>query len=663
MEFRVLGPVWACVDGAVVRVRGPKLCTLLAVLVVGGRRVVEVERIVGALWGDRPPGNARAAVQTHVSALRRSIGDVVVRQGDGYLLDVPEDRVDLWRWERLTREGGQALAAGRFAEARRSLAAALELCSGTPLGGAGGWWAEAERARLVDARVAAQEDLFDALLAVGDAAVPLPELVELVEHHPLRERLRAQLVLALGRAGRRSEALAAYQEGRRLLVEELGVEPGPVLRAAHRLALGDPAEPVATTRPVVVPGQLPPDLADFTGRTPEVAEVVGAVEGADTAVVAVSGQPGVGKSALAVHVAHLLRDRFPDGVLHACLWESPAAPLDPAEVLGRFLRALGVPGAAIPDSTPERTALYRSALVGRRVLVVLDDARDERQVRPLLPGGPGRACLITGRVRLTALEGVRHVDLGVLDEPGSLALLERLVGRERLASEPDRARELVRLCDHLPLAVRVAGARLAARPDWPLARLVDRLRRPREVLDELVAGDLEVRGSLAVSYAGLAEPERAALRALGWLGVPDFAASLVAVLLGVPVERAEDLVDALVRARLVDVAGVGGDGWTRYRLPYLTRAFALERGEREQRREDLLAMARRAEVCWAASAERCPGAVRVGVSRSAGAVDVPPGWSVAALVGPRTASGLAVTAPAACDGGFAHDEPVDPDGP
>ncbi|WP_197289070.1 AfsR/SARP family transcriptional regulator [Nocardia sp. NRRL S-836] len=602
--------------------------TLLALLVVGGRRVVGLGEITDALWTERPPDNARAAVQTHVSALRRVLGGAVVHRGGGYLLDVPDDRVDLWEWERLIAEGRRELAGGRFTAAERALGAALELFRGEPLGGAHGWWVEAERARLADACLAAREGLFDALLGAG-AAVPLPELAALVERHPLRERLRGQLVVALGRAGRRSDALAAYQEGRRLLVEEMGVEPGPELRAAQQRVLrgedeGTAAEPEHVPHPV--PGQLPPDIADFTGRSAEVAAVVGAAAGA---VVAVSGKPGAGKSTLAVHAAHRLRERFPDGVLHVCLHGAGSAPLDPAEVLGRFLRALGVPAAEVPGLVEERTALFRSLVAARRVLVVLDDAADERQVRPLLPGGRDCLCIVTSRARLTVLEGAAHVDLDVLDETGSLALLERIVGAERLAAAPDRAAEVARLCGHLPLALRVAGARLAARPDWPLARLADRLRGQRRLLDELVSGDLEVRGSLALSYAGLTEPQRAALRLLGWLGTPDFTARLVAALLEVDVEEAEDLVDGLVHARLLDPVGLDGTGRSRYRLHDLTRVFAWERAEHEQPRELLLAAARRAGDRWAALVEHASGDTRTRVLRpgpSSTGPDAPPDW-------------------------------------
>lgn len=610
MEFRVLGPVEARSGGARTPLSGPKLCTLLAVLVGGGRRVVPVDRIVDALWGEHPPGNARASVQTHVSALRRLLGDVVVRRGGGYLLDVPSDRVDLWSAEDLARTGRRALAGERFADAERELAAALDLWRGTPLGGASGAWADAERTRLEDLRLALQEDLFDALLGSGSAEVPLPELTALVEHHPLRERLRGQLMTALSRAGRQSEALAAFRDGRRLLVEELGVEPGPELRAAHQRVLdGEPD--VSARKTTVVPGQLPPDIADFTGRSDQVA----AIEATRSAVVAVAGKPGAGKSTLAVHVAHRLRERFPDGQLHANLQGAQAHPVEPAEVLGRFLRALGGPDIAVPEGLDERTALYRTLVARRRVLVVLDDAADERQVRPLLPGGPDGRCLITSRVRLAALEGAEHVDLPVLDESESLALLANLIGPARAAAEQDQAREVVRLCGHLPLAVRVAGARLAARPDWRLARLVDRLKEQRRLLNELTIGDLEVRGSLALSYAGLAEPARAGLRRLGWLGVPDFSAWLVAVLLDVPGDQAEDIVDSLVRAQLVDVVGVDGTGLSRYRLHDLTRAFAWERGEDEEERAGLLAMAERAAECWLVLVERASGATPMRVLR------------------------------------------------
>ncbi|GAA3862395.1 BTAD domain-containing putative transcriptional regulator [Saccharothrix violaceirubra] len=599
-----MGPVTAWDGGRDVAVGGGRARTLVAVLVFGGRRVVDVERIVDALWGEQTPHNARAAVQTHVSALRRVVGDVLVRRGGGYLLDAPSD---LERCERLVADGRSAPAVDDRAGA---LSAALELWRGTPLGGTAGRWADDQRVRLEALWSEIHEDLFDAGGPVSAAT-----LAGLVEAHPLRERLRSRWVLALSGEGRQSDALAAYRESRRVLVDELGVEPGAELRAAHDRALaGEPAAPSLAT-----PGQLPPDIVDFTGRAAE----LDALTGRDVPLVAVSGKAGTGKSAFAVHLAHRLRDRYPDGVLHARLHGSRPDRVDPAEVLGRFVRALGVPPAAVPDDPDELSALYRTITAERRLLVVLDDAADERQARPLLPAGRC-GCLITGRARPAALEGVEHVELGELDEEESLALLGSLVGADRAAAEPARARDIVRLCGRLPLAVRIAGARLAARRDWPLSRLARRLGEQRRLLDELAVGDLEVRGSLLLSYAGLTEPQRRALRRVGWLGVPDFTAWLVAVLLDVPVDEAEDVVDALVRAQLLDVVGVDGTGSSRYRPHDLTRAFAWERGEEEEAHADLVAAAERAAACWASLVERVSGDFRTWVLRPELSVGVEP---------------------------------------
>lgn len=593
---------------------GRRACTLVAVLVVGGRQVVEIERIVDALWGERPPYNARAAVQTHVSALRRVVGGVVVRRGGGYLLDAPSD---LEVWNAAIAAGRRALADGDRGGAAREFARARELWRGAPLGGAVGRWADGRRAVLEEAWSAVHEDLFD----VG-GPVRAADLAALVDLHPLRERLRSRWVLALAREGRQSDALAAYRESRRLLVEELGVEPGAELRAAHdRVLAGEPAvedAPVRTT-----PGQLPPDVVDFTGRAAELA----AVTGSDVPLVAVSGKAGTGKTAFAVHLAHRLSDRYPDGVLHARLLGSRPDRVAPVDVLGRFVRALGVPATAVPEDPDELAALYRTVTAERRLLVVLDDAADERQVRPLLPAGRC-GCLITGRTRLAALEGVSHVELGELTDEESLALLGSLVGADRCAAEEDRARDIVRLCGRLPLAVRIAGARLAARPDWRLARLAERLGEQRRRLDELAVGDLEVRGSLALSYAGLAEAERTALRRIGWFGLPDFTAWLVAVLLDVPVDEAEDVVDALVRAQLLDVTGVDGTGSSRYRPHDLTRTFAWERAEAEEERDALLTAVERAVGCWAGVVERVSVDFRTWVLRPepTGGVEPPAGW-------------------------------------
>lgn len=586
MEFRLLGPVEVVDGGRALPVGGPKPRTLLAVLALSAGRTVPVDSLIDAVWGEDPPDTARAALHTYVSSIRRSLKvDVISRDAGGYRLDGTTDHkkfIDL-------------VARARVDQDPALYREALGLWRGEPLGGAQGTWADNERARLGELRYAAIEERVEAELQRGDGT-DIAELTSLVAGQPLRERLRAQLMRALHQAGRQADALAVYQEGRTVLDEELGLEPGAELRQAHDLVLqGDDhqqPEPVEVTRP----SQLPFDIADFTGRRTETAELLKKLrqEATGSRLCAVYGKPGAGKSTLAMHVAHLLRDDFPDGQLYASLRGVQTVRSDPAEVLGGFLRALGV--ADLPQDLDERTQLYRSLLANRRVLVVLDDASDERQVRPLLPGGHTSAVLVTSRERLSALEGAAQLDLGVLDDEEALELLDTVVGNHRVRAELDEARDIVRLCGHLPLALRIAGARLAARPQWQLRRLADRLRVQHRVLQELTLGDLEVRGSLALSYDGLEETERAALRRLGLLDVSSFGGWVVGPLLGCDRYDAEDVVQRLVDAQLLD--DTGGD---RYQLHDLTRAFARERGEAEE--TDFATAATRAAEAWLALVE------------------------------------------------------------
>ncbi|MEU4767041.1 BTAD domain-containing putative transcriptional regulator [Actinosynnema sp. NPDC023794] len=605
MEFRVLGPVRARTGGGPVEVGGPKPRTLLALLAINAGRVVSLERLVDVLWGERPPGDSRSAIYTYVSTLRRALGDVLVRSGGGYLLSVRPDQVDLHVFTAELGDGRRALAEGDLEGAAARFAAALGRWHGTPLGGAQGTWAEGERSRLEELRLGALEDRFDADLALGRGEALTTELSVAVAENPLRERLRSQLMLALGQAGRRAEALACYQQGRRILLDELGLEPGLALRSTHeRVLRGEPEPPTAERRKPgpPSPSQLPFDIADFTGRVAEHDRLVAHLTGTTGAVrvCAISGQPGAGKSTLAAHVAHAVRDHFTDGQLYATLRGDGVVPADPAEVLAGFLRALGTAEEAIPADPAERAQLYRTLLADRRVLIVLDDARDERQVRPLLPGGATCAVLTTSRERLGALGGAAHLDLSVMHDDEALELLDRVVGDGRVAAEPEAAEDIVRLCGQLPLALRIAGARLAARPQWRLARLAERLGVQRRVLGELTLGDLEVRGSLALSYDGLAERERAALRRLALLGVATFGGWLVAPLLDCDPREAEEVVERLVDSRLLDLATTDGGTALRYRMHDLTRAFARERGEAEEPGAAVKAACARAARTWLA---------------------------------------------------------------
>lgn len=602
MEYRVLGPVEVRHSGRTVDLGGGKQRALLAVLLMHAGQVVSVDRLLDVLWDGRPPSTAVTQLQGLVSRLRRTLavddGDPtrLLTRPPGYVLEVAPGEVDLHDFEQLVDAAHQQMATGEMGAAADRLRAALSLWRGPPLGGVDiAELVEVEVPRLQEHRLSALEDRIEADLAVGRHAELIAEVRALVAAHPFRERLRGQLMIALYRAGRRAEALAAYRQGGAVLAEELGLDPGAELRRLEQMILTadssldlavapEAAEGAPTS--VIGPAQLPPDITDFAGREKQVAQVCDLLAGKPAqrppaVVVAIAGQAGVGKTTLAVHVAHRIRDRFPDGQLYVNLRGNECRRLDPGDVLARFLRALGVDGAAIPETTEERSHLFRSRLDGLRVLLVLDNAASEAQVRPLLPAGRSCAVLVTSRSRPAGLEGIRLVDLDVFDAEQAVALMSRLAGRDRVTAEAQAAEQILRLCGYLPLAVRVAGARLAIRPHWSLRRLADVLADEHRRLDELRVGDLDVRASLALSYAGLDDQARRGLRLLGMLDVPDFTSWAAAALLDTSQQRAEVLVDALADAQLLDVVGEDATGQFRYRFHDLARVYARERAEAE----------------------------------------------------------------------------------
>jgi DNA-binding SARP family transcriptional activator/tetratricopeptide (TPR) repeat protein len=604
MEFRILGPVEVCDGAQRLDLGGSKPQALLAVLLLHANQVVSTDHLVDQLWGEASPPTARNLVQVYVSRLRQALhrsrddspaAPVLATRSSGYLLRVEPGELDLDRFEGLAAEARRATADGDLKSAAERWRAALALWRGPALAGATSEVRRTVVPRLEEARLVALEERLEVDLGLGRHAELVGELEALVAAHPDRERLRRQLMLALYLSGRQGEALAVYRNTRQVLVEELGLEPSPALQELERAILrGDPAiAPALPTgaearrQPASPPGAclLPPDVDDFTGREADLAEVQELLEGERaTAIVisAIAGKAGVGKTALAVHVAHRLRPRFPDGQLYVNLRGAEAQALDPAEVLASFLRALGVEGAFIAEGLEERACQYRSRLADRRVLVVLDNAAGEAQVRPLLPSSRGCAVLVTSRARLSGLEAAHPLPLDVLEPGQAVALLARLAGPERVAAEPQAARQIVRLCGWLPLAVRIAGARLASRPHWRLALLAERLGDERRRLDELATGDLEVRASVALSYRGRNRRERRLVRRLGVLAAPSFPAWAAATLLEVEPAEAEGLLERLVDAQLVEVAGQDQAGQLRYRLHDLLRLFARERLHAEE---------------------------------------------------------------------------------
>jgi tetratricopeptide (TPR) repeat protein/transcriptional regulator with XRE-family HTH domain len=352
--------------------------------------------------------------------------------------------------------------------------------------------------------------------------------------------------------------------------------------AAGLRGIADGAGEEGPSRVPVALSQLPPDIEDFTGREDALerlrVRMAGRPSGSTAVVITGAvGKAGVGKTALAVHVAHQLRPKFPDGQLYVNLRGAEAQALAPVEVLGRFLRALGVEGQCFPQDVESRAGLYRLLLADRRMLVVLDNAADEAQVRPLLPAGAGNAVLVTSRVRLAGLTPAEVIDLGVMPPEQAVELLGKIIGADRVAAESEAASELAALCGYLPLALRIVGARLAAKPHWRVQRLADRLGAHHRRLDELAVGDLEVRASFALSYQAVGEVERRAFRLLGLLEVPDFAPWMLSALLDIPATDAEEIAERLADAQLLDTVGEDAAGQIRYRCHDLLRLFARER--------------------------------------------------------------------------------------
>ena len=592
MEFRILGPVGVWKDGREIQLDGSKQRTVLTALLLARGRVVSDVQLSNVLWGWNPPATFNAQIYTYVSRLRRHLGPSVeiVRHRPGYLLRIHTARFDYEEFERLTQLGRQDLEDRRYEAAGQNFRAALGLWRGRPLVNVTDHLADTELPWLVEAGTAALESRVETDLHLGRHAELVAELTALVAEHPVRERLRAQLMTALYRCERQADALAVFQQGRRVLAEELGVDPGPLLTETHqailvgRLPAPDPAEPdpATGTWSAVGPAMLPPDVADFVGRESQVRELRALLsddQPAGPSQVLVTGGVGTGKSALAVHLAAACRSTFADGQLYVDLAGDGDRPKAPHDVLRWFLRALGAEEADIPADQDERMQLYRSQLARRRVLVVLDNAADDAQVQPLLPGPGDCRTVVTSRSHVAGLDGAHVVELGLLEPHESRQLLETVIGTCRVAAEPVEADRIVQLCGHLPLAVRVAGIRLAAKRRWPLARLVRRLSDDRHRLGELTVGNLSVRGRLQTQYDALDPAAAEAFRLLSVLDVPDFPVWAAAAVLETEELEAEQRLEHLVDLRMIEMTGVDRMGYPRYRYHPLLLTFARERAQ------------------------------------------------------------------------------------
>ncbi|MDC0770022.1 AfsR/SARP family transcriptional regulator [Streptomyces sp. HD] len=589
LRFSVLGPVRAWRGEEQLPTGSPQQRALLAALLLREGRTATAAELIDALWGEEPPSQALAAVRTYASRLRKVLDPgVLVSESGGYAVRGLDDgALDLAVAQELAAQAEKAKNAGDLCHACEMLGQALALWAGEVLAGVPGPYAENQRVRLEEWRLQLQEARLDLDLELGCHAEAVSELTALTAAHPLRERLRELLMLALYRSGRQAEALAVYADTRRLLADELGVDPRPGLsELQQRILQADPglAQPSApVAEPAVVPvrpAQLPATVPDFTGRAAfvsELSDVLATAEGRVMAVSALAGIGGVGKTTLAVHVAHQARSAFPDGQLYVDLQGAGPRAAEPETVLGSFLRALGTADSAVPDSLEERAALYRSVLDGRRVLVLLDNAKDAAQVRPLLPGTEGCAALVTSRVRMVDLAGAHLVDLDVMSPDEALSLFTKIVGQERVASEREAALDVVAACGFLPLAIRIAASRLAARRTWTVSVLAAKLGDERRRLDELQAGDLAVKATFELGYGALEPAQARAFRLLGLADGPDISLAAASAVLDLSAEDTEDLLEALVDTSLLESAAPG-----RYRYHDLVRLYARACAERDE---------------------------------------------------------------------------------
>ncbi|OKJ04184.1 SARP family transcriptional regulator [Streptomyces sp. CB01249] len=664
----MLGPLQVRGKEGPLRVPPGRQEVILAALLLEANRVVSTNYLVDLIWEDSPPETARTQVQICVSRLRKLLAGAdstvsISTRPPGYVLHVDTGDVDSLLFTGLVAMARRQRDDGESEKAVALLKSAVALWQGDSLTGLDSGPLANKARQLDEERLSAVELRMQLELELGRHDRLVGELQLLTHENPLRERLRGQLMCALYWSGRQAEALEAFRDGRRILDQELGLEPGrelrrleaailagelppPVRGQAPRSAGGsaDPGESAveaaAPRRPAVAidrsepgradaeraaapsaepvsraaaqdspaaepqphdarPQQLPAATSDFVADDAQLAVLEKALTGGRerkaVGLAVITGKPGTGKSTLAVNLAHRLAETgFPDGQLY-CDLRGTGTPATTSEVLGRFLRALGIPGQLIPDSLDERAEMYRTRLASRRLLVVLDDAASESQVQPLLPGSRDCAVLVTSRARLTALPGAHRVELDVLDEERALKLLSRIIGEERVEGEAASAEALVRTVGRLPLALRIVAARLAARPHWTLASMVHRLANERHRLDELAHGEMTMRASLSLTYNGLAPEDRGLLRLLSMARTPTLPGWLAGALLDDDRPVPSDLLEPLVDMQMLDVVGVERTGGYRYQFHEIIRVYAREQlaaqDAPELRRDALVRMA------------------------------------------------------------------------
>jgi DNA-binding SARP family transcriptional activator len=571
-------------------------------LAFNANRVTSVDQLIDAVWETTPPGTARAQIQICISAVRKLLEDNgsparISTRSPGYVLVVEKDHLDSSRFSALVDAARQHERDGELAEALAKIRTALGLWRGPALADVPSSAVQRSVAGLSERYVTAEIARARIELALGRHAEVIPDLRALAHDHPLREELYGHLMLALYRSGRQTEALETYRRARVVLIEEAGIEPANELRDLERAILNREDGLLLSARqstspsgflsagfsggPVMTPRQLPSGIGDLAGHGRILSDIVGVLSSESRwrhgllRLAAISGRGGVGKSCLAIQAAHQLAESFPDGQLYADMTEREIG--QPGRVLGRFLRALGVRASAIPDDLGERAEMYRSMLASQRVIVVLDGVTSEEDVLPLLPGTPTCAVIATSRRRLSGLEGTNFVHLTEFDQERSKDFLIRLIGRERVVSEQEAADELVHRCEGLPLALRVVGARLNAKPHWTLATFVEKLADEARMLDELSHGSIQLRSSIALTYCSLTDDGQRLFRLLALIEAGEFASWAAAALLDVDLKSAEQVVEELVDTHVLGVTDRSPGRSSGYRFHDLVRAYAREK--------------------------------------------------------------------------------------
>ncbi|WP_280690568.1 BTAD domain-containing putative transcriptional regulator [Kitasatospora sp. GAS204B] len=578
LDVRLLGPLEVEVAGDLLPLGGLRSHRLLAVLLLNANSVVQVDRLVDVMW-EAAPQSARQQIHNTVAALRRAMAPVagfdIVTTQLGYRIVVDSDRLDLTRYRSAVRQADRAVADGELGTAVSLLTGAQGLWRGSALTGLGGEYFANVGTRLAEEYLSTTELLMDLHVQLGESARVVGELIELVASHPSRQALRATLMAALHSTGRQADALEVYEEGRRLLVEEFGLDPSDDLKALHeRILQGlSVVEPPAVERPSAPPAALaapdaaglpvpatrrflPHDPREFSGRQDEILQLMEdsrQTESVSLVISAINGMGGIGKTALAVRFAHTVAADYPDGQYFVDLrgFTVGVEPLSPEDALGHLLRQCGLPDELIPPGLEDRTATWRSLMADKRALVLLDNALGVQQVRPLLPGTNGPLILITSRRRLPALEGIVPLSLDLMPPADAVALFIHIVGTRRLASDEEGVAELVELCGRLPLAIRIAAARFRERRSWTVPYLIQQLSDQEKRARFLDFGDRSVSAVISMSYRCLSDDHRRLFRLLSLHPGPDFSPPVAAALAALPIDRAQEILESLFDDNLV----------------------------------------------------------------------------------------------------------------